>query len=133
MLLDLCKNKSLSQVIRRRKRFHEVEVRYYAKQILKGLKYIHSKNVIHRDIKLGNLFIDENMKIKIGDFGLAQMITKTQPRRFSVCGTPNYLAPEIINGKTFGGHSYEVDIWAFGVIVYVMLVGKSPFEEPEIK
>jgi len=56
------------------------------------------------------------------------MVTNKVPRRFSVCGTPNYLAPEIINGKTFGGHSYEVDIWAFGIIVYVMLVGKSPFE-----
>jgi len=61
MILDLCKNKALSHVIRRRKRFHEVEVKYYARQILKGLKYIHSMNVIHRDIKMGNLFIDENM------------------------------------------------------------------------
>jgi len=69
--MDLCKNKSLSQVIRRRKRLHEIEVRYFAKQIIMGLMYIHSMNVIHRDIKLGNLFIDGNMQIKLGDFGLA--------------------------------------------------------------
>lgn len=69
--MDLCKNKSLSQVIKRRKRLHEIEVRYYSVQIIRGLMYLHSKNVIHRDIKLGNLFIDEKMKIKIGDFGLA--------------------------------------------------------------
>ena len=69
--MDLCKNKSLSQVIKRRKRLHEIEVRYYSIQIIKGLMYLHSKNVIHRDIKLGNLFIDEKMKINIGDFGLA--------------------------------------------------------------
>lgn len=69
--MDLCKNKSLSQVIKRRKRLHEIEVRYYSIQIIRGLMYLHSKNVIHRDIKLGNLFIDEKMKIKIGDFGLA--------------------------------------------------------------
>lgn len=69
--MDLCKNKSLSQVIKRRKRLHELEVRYYSNQIIRGLMYIHSMNVVHRDIKLGNLFIDDKMQIKIGDYGLA--------------------------------------------------------------
>ena len=78
------------------------------------------------------MFVDENMKIKIGDFGLAQQLSHKGQRRHSVCGTPNYLAPEVINGQAYNGHSYEVDIWAFGIIIYVMLIGRPPFEESEV-
>lgn len=133
ILMDLCKNKSLSQVIRRRKRLHELEVRYFACQIIKGLMYIHTMNVIHRDIKLGNLFIDANMQIKLGDFGLAQQLSNKSQRRHSVCGTPNYLAPEVIHGQLFDGHSFEVDVWAFGIIIFILLFGKPPFEDEDVQ
>lgn len=70
------------------------------------------------------------MQIKVGDLGLAAKLDFENERRRTVCGTPNYIAPEILDSKM--GHSYEVDVWSFGVIVYAMLVGKPPFETPEI-
>ena len=76
---------------------------------------MHTNQVIHRDLKLGNLFLDENMRIKVGDFGLAALIKYDGERKRTVCGTPNYIAPEILD-KT-AGHSYEVDVWSMGCIL----------------
>ena len=65
-------------------------------------------------LKLGNLFLNENMEIKLGDFGLAIRLEYDGERKKTICGTPNYIAPEILENK---GHSYEVDIWSVGVIM----------------
>lgn len=75
-------------------------------------------------LKLGNLFLNENMEIKLGDFGLATRLEYNEEKKKTICGTPNYIAPEILEGK---GHSYEVDIWSVGVIIYTQLIGKPPF------
>lgn len=69
------------------------------------------------------------MQVKIGDFGLSAKITHNRQRRFTTCGTPNYIAPEIL-AET--GHGYEVDIWALGIILYALLVGKPPFESDTV-
>lgn len=82
-------------------------------------------------MKLGNLFLNEKMEIKLGDFGLATRVDFDGERKKTVCGTPNYIAPEILEGKN--GHSYEVDIWSFGVILYTLLIGKPPFETTDVK
>lgn len=66
-------------------------------------------------LKLGNLFLNENMEIKLGDFGLAARLEYNEEKKKTICGTPNYIAPEILEGK---GHSYEVDVWSVGVIMY---------------
>lgn len=100
-------------------------------QIVSGLKYLHSHRVIHRDLKLGNLFLTDKMEEKIGDFGLATKLEFEGDRKRTICGTPNYIAPEIIDGKQ--GHSYEVDIWSLGVILYTLIIGKPPFETSEVK
>lgn len=71
------------------------------------------------------------MEIKVGDFGLATRVDFEGERKKTVCGTPNYIAPEILEGKC--GHSYEVDIWSFGVILYTLLIGKPPFETSDVK
>ena len=92
---------------------------------------MHSQRVIHRDLKLGNLFLADNMQLKTGDFGLAAKLEFENERRRTVCGTPNYIAPEVLESKH--GHSYEVDVWSFGVILYAMIIGKPPFETSEIK
>lgn len=97
LLMQLCKNKTLSQVFKRRKVLTEIEVRYFVAQALDGLEYLHSQNVVHRDLKLGNLFIDQDMKLRIGDFGLAFKLKDRLERRLSMCGTPNYLAPEMLS------------------------------------
>ena len=95
------------------------------------MKYLHNHRVIHRDLKIGNLFINEKMMIKCGDFGLATKLEFEGERKRTICGTPNYIAPEVLDGKQ--GHSYEVDIWSFGVILYTILIGKPPFETSDVK
>ena len=117
--------------VKKRKRLTEPEAQFYMMQLLDGMVYMHGKNVIHRDLKLGNIFLDQHMNLKIADFGLAAQILYDGERKKTICGTPNYIAPEILSGKA--GHSFEVDIWAYGVIMYTLLVGKPPFETTDVK
>ena len=131
LLIEICHNQTLNELLKRRKKLTELEVQCYSIQIIKALKYLHSHRVIHRDLKLGNLFISEKMEIKVGDFGLATKLEFDGERKRTVCGTPNYIAPEILEGKT--GHSYEVDIWSLGVIIYTLIIGKPPFETNNVK
>jgi len=95
------------------------------------LKHLHEHRIIHRDLKLGNIFLNEKMEIKLGDFGLATKVEFEGEKKKTICGTPNYIAPEVLDGKV--GHSYEVDIWSLGVILYTLLVGKPPFETSDVK
>ena len=131
LLIEICHNQTLNELLKRRKKLTELEVQCYAVQIIKALKYLHDHRVIHRDLKLGNLFISEKMEIKVGDFGLATKLEFDGERKRTVCGTPNYIAPEILEGKT--GHSYEVDVWSLGVIMYTLIIGKPPFETNNVK
>ena len=104
ILLELCKNQTMSELLRRRKRLTELEVQSYLLQIISAVKYLHAKKVIHRDIKIGNLFINDRMEVKMGDFGLACKLEYDGQKRRTICGTPNYIAPEVLEGKT--GHCY---------------------------
>ena len=131
ILLEICQNQTLNDLLKRRKRLTEIEVQCYIVQLIKALKYLHSHRVIHRDLKLGNLFLTDKMELKVGDFGLATKLDFEGERKRTVCGTPNYIAPEILDGKT--GHSYEVDIWSLGVIIYTLIIGKTPFETRDVK
>jgi len=131
ILLELCSNQTLNELVKRRKRLTEIEVQCYSLQIIKALKYIHSHRIIHRDLKLGNLFLTNKLELKLGDFGLAAKLEYDGQRRRTVCGTPNYIAPEVLEKKN--GHSYEVDIWSLGVVMYTMLFGRPPFETADVK
>ena len=75
--------------------------------------------------------LNEKMEVKIGDFGLATKLEFDGERKRTICGTPNYIAPEVLEGKQ--GHSYEVDIWSIGVIIYTLIIGKPPFETSDVK
>tara|TARA_R110002050_G_scaffold84115_2_gene179715 strand:- start:168 stop:1043 length:876 start_codon:yes stop_codon:yes gene_type:complete len=132
IVLELCSNNTLMELLKARKRVSEAEVRYFMIQVLLTLQYIHGKGVIHRDLKLGNLLINDAMQIKLGDFGLATKLESDDERRRTVCGTPNYIAPEIIN-KESDGHTFPVDVWSVGCIIFTMLVGKPPFQSSQIK
>jgi polo-like kinase 1 len=131
ILLENCQNQTLHELIERRKRLTELEVQYYAYQIIKGLKYLHSHRIIHRDLKLRNLFLSDKMELKIGDFGLSARLESCEERRHTYCGTPEYIAPEILEGND-SGYSFEVDIWSLGVIIYTLVVGETPFIEKNL-
>lgn len=130
IILELCRKRSMMELHKRRKALTECETRYYMKQILDGVNYLHQNKIIHRDLKLGNLFLSDDLQVKIGDFGLATRLEHEGERKKTLCGTPNYIAPEIL---TKAGHSYEVDVWSIGCIMYTLLVGKPPFETSSLR
>ncbi|XP_075758838.1 inactive serine/threonine-protein kinase PLK5 isoform X2 [Pelodiscus sinensis] len=125
MILEYCSRKSLAHVLKARNSLTEPEVRYYLRQIIAGLRYLHRQGLIHRDLKLSNFFLTKNMQVKIGDLGLATREGQAGRRWGVVCGTPNYLAPEVVAKQ---GHSFQSDIWALGCIMYTALTGCAPFE-----
>jgi serine/threonine protein kinase len=94
---------------------------FYAGEILLALEYLHSLDTVYRDLKPENLLLTHKGHVKITDFGFAK---KIEDRTWTLCGTPEYLAPEIITSK---GHGKAVDWWAFGILVYEMLAGYPPF------
>lgn len=100
--------------------------KFYGAGVLLGLCYLHSKDIAYRDMKPENCLIDANGYPKVVDFGFAKVIKNT--KTFTLCGTPEYLAPEIVLGR---GHDKSVDYWAFGILVYEMIAGYSPFSDPE--
>uniref|UniRef100_A0A670KAV8 non-specific serine/threonine protein kinase n=1 Tax=Podarcis muralis TaxID=64176 RepID=A0A670KAV8_PODMU len=114
MVLEYCSRKSLAHILKARKTLTEPEVRFYLKQVIAGLQYLHQQGIIHRDLKLSRC-------LAAGGGALP----RPPRRRRMVCGTPNYLAPEVIAKK---GHSFKSDVWALGCIMYTALTGCSPFE-----
>ncbi|VDL76811.1 unnamed protein product [Nippostrongylus brasiliensis] len=128
--LELCPRRSLMELHKRRRSVTEPEARYFTHQVCLAVDYLHDKKVIHRDLKLGNLFLNGELQIKIGDFGLATTVDMEGERKKTLCGTPNYIAPEVLDKK---GHSFEVDIWAIGCILYTLLFGRPPFETKSLK
>ncbi|GAA5928413.1 hypothetical protein JCM10213_005729 [Rhodosporidiobolus nylandii] len=132
MQLELCSNGSLLDLLRARRRYSEPEARFYLTQLCGACDYMHANSVIHRDLKLGNLMLDENMDLRVGDFGLAALVKFKGERKKTICGTPNYIAPEILFDQK-AGHSFEVDIWSIGVILYTLLIGRPPFQTKDVK
>uniref|UniRef100_A0A8B9EVJ1 Serine/threonine-protein kinase PLK3 n=1 Tax=Anser cygnoides TaxID=8845 RepID=A0A8B9EVJ1_ANSCY len=130
IFLEHCSRKSLAHIWKARHTLLEPEVRYYLKQIISGLKYLHLKGILHRDLKLGNFFINENMELKVGDFGLAACQDASDQKKKTICGTPNYLAPEVLLRQ---GHGPESDVWSLGCVMYTLLCGNPPFETSDLK
>ncbi|VDN28860.1 unnamed protein product [Dibothriocephalus latus] len=130
ILLELCTRRTLMELHKRRRHITEPEARYFVRQTVNGCQYLHLNNIIHRDLKLANLFLSDEMVIKIGDFGLACKLSNEGEKKRTLCGTPNYIAPEIL---TKHGHSFEVDSWSIGCILYTLLVGRPPFETSNLK
>lgn len=126
MIQALCSNHSLRDLHKARGVVSLAECRYFISQILKGAQYIHEKKYIHRDLKLTNILIDKNMQMKICDFGLAIHLNDPRLDTKTICGTTNYLAPEVVARKGFACVS---DVWAIGVITFVLMFGYKPFEE----
>ncbi|CAB1120572.1 unnamed protein product [Ectocarpus sp. CCAP 1310/34] len=125
LVLDYCSGGELFFHLSRYKRFPEGVVRFYAAELVLALKHLHDNNIIYRDIKPENILLDADGHIKLGDFGLAKdNVSDSTFGAQSVCGTPEYMAPEVINKA---GHGTAVDWWGLGMLMYEMLTGLPPW------
>ena len=93
ILLELCENACLNELLRSRLELTTPEIQSIVYGICNGIKYLHSRGIIHRDLKLGNIFLNDNFQVKIGDFGLASKLEFKGENKRTICGTPNYIAP----------------------------------------
>lgn len=121
LLLEFINGGELFSHLRTEGRLPDAECRLIASQIVLAFAYLHGKDIIYRDLKPENLLIDNEGFIKVTDFGFAKVV---EDRTWTLCGTPEYLAPEIIQSK---GHGKAVDWWALGVLIFEMLAGYPPF------
>lgn len=94
-------------------------------QMCLGMKHIHDRKIIHRDIKTQNIFLTKDEIVKIGDFGIAKVLSFTRQKVKTIIGTPYYLSPEIIENKPY---SFQTDIWSIGIVLYELLCKKPPFD-----
>ncbi|GAN05667.1 cAMP-dependent protein kinase type 2-like [Mucor ambiguus] len=121
LVMDYVPGGELFRQLRKQKAFTEDEARFYAAEVVLALEYLHSVNIAYRDLKPENILIDRQGHIKITDFGFAKRVVD---RTWTVCGTPDYLAPEIIRSQ---GYTKAVDWWSLGVLIYEMITGSPPF------
>ncbi|XP_005380280.1 PREDICTED: serine/threonine-protein kinase 33 isoform X2 [Chinchilla lanigera] len=134
LVMELCEDGELKEILDRKRHFSENETRWIIQSLASAIAYLHNKDIVHRDLKLENImvkssFIDDNnemnLNIKVTDFGLAvQKHGGSDAMLQATCGTPIYMAPEVINAHDY---SQQCDIWSIGVIMYILLCGEPPF------
>ena len=123
LVMDFIDGGELYKLIQQREKLDIGLARFYASQIILTFEYLHGKNLIYRDLKPENVLIHQSGYLKLSDFGFIKRIQEGE-RTYTICGTPEYLAPEIIMNK---GHGKPVDWYCLGIFIYEMLVGACPF------
>ncbi|XP_030375215.1 serine/threonine-protein kinase PLK4 isoform X2 [Scaptodrosophila lebanonensis] len=109
--------------------FTEREAAFILQQVVTGLLYLHSHHIMHRDISLSNLLICKDMRVKIADFGLATQLKRPDEKHMTMCGTPNYISPEVVSRSS---HGLPADVWSVGCMLYTLLTGRPPFDTDAI-
>ena len=128
IIMEYINGENLFSFVKKRRKLSEKLAKFLFRQIILGIEHIHSKNVVHRDIKLENIMIDFNNTIKICDFGIGKVLKSEDELLYDKCGTPMYMAPEIIlSNENDGYKGFPVDIWSSGITLYIMLSGTLPF------
>ncbi|KAH2188860.1 hypothetical protein KXV88_008981 [Aspergillus fumigatus] len=129
LVLELAPEGELFNLIVSRQKFSEEETRHIFVQLFEGLKYLHDRGIVHRDIKPENILVaDKKLTVKLGDFGLAKIIGEDSFTT-TLCGTPSYVAPEILQESRRRRYTKAVDIWSLGVVLYICLCGFPPFSD----
>jgi len=131
LILDFVNGGELFYHLQQQKRFTENRARFYAAEILLGLEYLHNAGVLYRDLKLENLLLTAEGHIVLTDFGLSKEgLDTSDARTATFCGTPEYMAPEMISSNAYGK---AVDWWSFGSLLYEMLTGLPPFYSQDVQ
>ncbi|XP_074084477.1 serine/threonine-protein kinase PLK4-like isoform X1 [Macrotis lagotis] len=131
LVLEICHNGEMNRYLKNKmKPFSESEARQFMHQIITGMLYLHSHGILHRDLTLSNLLLTRNMNIKIADFGLATQLKMPNEKHYTLCGTPNYISPEV---ATRSAHGLESDVWSLGCMFYTLLIGRPPFDTDTVK
>jgi 5'-AMP-activated protein kinase catalytic alpha subunit len=123
--MEMCAGGDLLNYVRKRRRLKEIVAKRLFRQIVEGLGHIHSRSIVHRDIKLDNILLCGKGNVKIADFGVSKVVTRGEKMK-DQCGTPAYIAPEILRDKGYEG--FAVDMWSAGVVLFAMLYGSVPFK-----
>ncbi|XP_071448538.1 phosphorylase b kinase gamma catalytic chain, skeletal muscle/heart isoform isoform X2 [Hetaerina americana] len=129
LVFELCKNGELFDYLTTVVTLSEKKTRYIMRQVFEALLHVHSMGIVHRDLKPENILLDDNLNVKLTDFGFARIV-KSGEKLFEICGTPGYLAPELLRAAMYDdteGYDLAVDLWACGVVMYTLLVGCPPF------
>ena len=127
-IMEYCEKGELFNHIVEKQKLEDKEASYYYYQLINGLEYIHSKGIVHRDLKPENLLIGDGNILKIIDFGLSNFFNGKK-LLVTPCGSPCYASPEMVSGKKYNG--FYIDVWSTGIILYAMICGYLPFEDPD--
>lgn len=132
IVLELVEGGELFDIIAKQGRLRESEARKYFQQLINAVDYCHSRGVYHRDLKPENLLLDSYGVLKVADFGLSAFSQQVREDGLlhTACGTPNYVAPEVLTNKGYDGTA--VDVWSCGVILFVLMAGYLPFDDPNL-
>lgn len=129
-IMEFASGGELRGYVEKQESISEEEARIFFKQIVRAVHYIHSKKIIHRDLKLENILLDAYKRCKIVDFGLSDYVSSKE-RTVTDAGTEAYLAPEAYSGSSRDSDPFKIDVWSLGVILYAMTHGKLPFHRPD--
>jgi len=124
MLLECCLGGELWTILRDRGHFDDMTARFYVACVVDALEYLHKRGIVYRDLKPENCLLDSSGYLKLVDFGFAKKLGSGR-KTWTFCGTPEYVAPEIILNK---GHDHSADYWALGIYICELLLGRPPFQ-----